>query len=350
MAAMSTGGKSGAVIGRPGDWTCPGCKDLQFARNLKCRRCGTLQPVAPSKPPPLTQGQQAAWKDWKPGMPMPGSGGASSASLPAPMPGPVAPGPVSASAAPLPPGAVGSSPAPASAALAASADNWVCSCCGNSQGASSSSCLLCASPRPAMGSTPQVPQTMASAIAVPALAVPPAAMAGFGVSPASMPATTLGLPGQGSTARPSLAEISPELSQLLLPSPGQALGSTAAVAPVAGSGSAGFDPTRLASTVRIDNIPDTMEVETLVMLFTCMFGSVKDQVIQPDPMLPRRFATLEFTSSEGVQRAITQARFQFGIDELIIRPSTILVPAEAGGRSRGAGGGSERRSRSPKRW
>eukprot|EP00929_Paragymnodinium_shiwhaense_P086449 TRINITY_DN4696_c0_g1_i1.p1 TRINITY_DN4696_c0_g1~~TRINITY_DN4696_c0_g1_i1.p1 ORF type:complete len:612 (-),score=98.74 TRINITY_DN4696_c0_g1_i1:372-2207(-) len=26
--------------GRPGDWTCPECGDLQFARNTACRRCG----------------------------------------------------------------------------------------------------------------------------------------------------------------------------------------------------------------------------------------------------------------------------------------------------------------------
>mmetsp|Transcript_9403 Transcript_9403/g.15180 ORF Transcript_9403/g.15180 Transcript_9403/m.15180 type:complete len:384 (+) Transcript_9403:53-1204(+) len=25
----------------PGDWYCPGCNDLQFARNAECRRCGT---------------------------------------------------------------------------------------------------------------------------------------------------------------------------------------------------------------------------------------------------------------------------------------------------------------------
>eukprot|EP00927_Polykrikos_kofoidii_P024394 TRINITY_DN22196_c0_g2_i2.p1 TRINITY_DN22196_c0_g2~~TRINITY_DN22196_c0_g2_i2.p1 ORF type:complete len:1021 (+),score=165.45 TRINITY_DN22196_c0_g2_i2:183-3245(+) len=30
---------------KPGDWNCPGCSDLQFARNLRCRRCGTLRPA-----------------------------------------------------------------------------------------------------------------------------------------------------------------------------------------------------------------------------------------------------------------------------------------------------------------
>merc|ERR1711933_483205 len=29
---------------RPGDWICPGCRDLQFARNLRCRQCGHSRP------------------------------------------------------------------------------------------------------------------------------------------------------------------------------------------------------------------------------------------------------------------------------------------------------------------
>lgn len=37
---------------RPGDWNCPNCSDLQFARNTACRRCGTAKPdgaVAPEE-------------------------------------------------------------------------------------------------------------------------------------------------------------------------------------------------------------------------------------------------------------------------------------------------------------
>ncbi|CAJ1327212.1 unnamed protein product [Effrenium voratum] len=33
---------------RPGDWTCPGCGDLQFARNQACRRCGVAKPTLQS--------------------------------------------------------------------------------------------------------------------------------------------------------------------------------------------------------------------------------------------------------------------------------------------------------------
>merc|ERR1719343_1285357 len=29
---------------KPGDWICPGCLDLQFARNANCRKCGTPNP------------------------------------------------------------------------------------------------------------------------------------------------------------------------------------------------------------------------------------------------------------------------------------------------------------------
>jgi len=35
---------------RAGDWHCPACFDLQFARNASCRRCGTLRPSAAPEP------------------------------------------------------------------------------------------------------------------------------------------------------------------------------------------------------------------------------------------------------------------------------------------------------------
>lgn len=34
----------GGVDVKPGDWYCPACKDLQFARNAQCRMCGTARP------------------------------------------------------------------------------------------------------------------------------------------------------------------------------------------------------------------------------------------------------------------------------------------------------------------
>lgn len=33
-----------AQYNHPGNWKCPSCKDLQFARNLSCRRCKTSKP------------------------------------------------------------------------------------------------------------------------------------------------------------------------------------------------------------------------------------------------------------------------------------------------------------------
>jgi len=34
----------GGIMEKPGDWYCPGCADLQFARNQECRKCGTANP------------------------------------------------------------------------------------------------------------------------------------------------------------------------------------------------------------------------------------------------------------------------------------------------------------------
>jgi len=47
---MNVGGKGASaggfqMQGMPGDWNCPACGDLQFARNTACRKCGTLNPT-----------------------------------------------------------------------------------------------------------------------------------------------------------------------------------------------------------------------------------------------------------------------------------------------------------------
>lgn len=34
----------------PGDWVCPKCRDLQFARNRTCRMCGTEKPATAERP------------------------------------------------------------------------------------------------------------------------------------------------------------------------------------------------------------------------------------------------------------------------------------------------------------
>lgn len=35
----------GTRVGRPGDWFCVQCGDMQFARNAQCRLCGAKRPV-----------------------------------------------------------------------------------------------------------------------------------------------------------------------------------------------------------------------------------------------------------------------------------------------------------------
>merc|ERR1719433_1869566 len=39
-------GVAAAMRARPGDWVCPQCQDLVFARNRACRLCGTRKPAA----------------------------------------------------------------------------------------------------------------------------------------------------------------------------------------------------------------------------------------------------------------------------------------------------------------
>lgn len=48
----------GASNEKPGDWMCPSCGDLQFARNAECRKCATPKPVVSSN------GQAAKVGDW----------------------------------------------------------------------------------------------------------------------------------------------------------------------------------------------------------------------------------------------------------------------------------------------
>merc|ERR1712151_289390 len=53
MGGMGGGGKKGGnnATMKPGDWTCPSCGDLQFARNASCRQCGKEKPEGAGGPP-----------------------------------------------------------------------------------------------------------------------------------------------------------------------------------------------------------------------------------------------------------------------------------------------------------
>lgn len=42
--AIAGGKGEGVLEDRPGDWTCPKCGDHVFAKNVSCRRCGTANP------------------------------------------------------------------------------------------------------------------------------------------------------------------------------------------------------------------------------------------------------------------------------------------------------------------
>merc|ERR1719343_1415123 len=44
--APSAGGCGGGAVAKlkPGDWVCPNCSDHQFAKNEACRKCGTPKP------------------------------------------------------------------------------------------------------------------------------------------------------------------------------------------------------------------------------------------------------------------------------------------------------------------
>jgi len=45
MGSNANGSMDAAALKQQGDWTCPKCGDLQFARNAVCRMCGIPRPV-----------------------------------------------------------------------------------------------------------------------------------------------------------------------------------------------------------------------------------------------------------------------------------------------------------------
>lgn len=44
-APRPEGAGGSSQVAQPGDWACPACNDLQFARNMACRRCGAPKPA-----------------------------------------------------------------------------------------------------------------------------------------------------------------------------------------------------------------------------------------------------------------------------------------------------------------
>jgi len=158
---IAAGGGAGGDM-KPGDWICPGCGDMQFARNAMCRRCSTPRPHA-----------------------LGGNGGALTAAAGSHGGGNMKPGdwicascqdhqyarnescrrcgaakPPSAAAAggALASGAFGGghgfgAPQPAAAfnvaAMGGKPGDWVCPACGDLQFARNASCRRCGGPKPA---------------------------------------------------------------------------------------------------------------------------------------------------------------------------------------------------------
>lgn len=61
------GGFASSKPGKPGDWMCPQCNDLQFARNDNCRRCGFARPAQAGGGAPAIAGMPARYEkpgDW----------------------------------------------------------------------------------------------------------------------------------------------------------------------------------------------------------------------------------------------------------------------------------------------
>lgn len=54
-------GKGKTKAMKPGDWTCPACGDHQFAKNMECRKCGTPNPDPDSSRAALEAGQAAGF-------------------------------------------------------------------------------------------------------------------------------------------------------------------------------------------------------------------------------------------------------------------------------------------------
>lgn len=71
MMGMGGGGGKGGAATKPGDWHCPNCNDLQFAKNVECRKCGTPNPdlagSLAAKEAGVAAGQASLGENMKPG-------------------------------------------------------------------------------------------------------------------------------------------------------------------------------------------------------------------------------------------------------------------------------------------
>ncbi|CAK0872492.1 unnamed protein product [Prorocentrum cordatum] len=133
------GGGAGGEM-KPGDWACPACGDMQFARNANCRKCGTANPSGPPTPGQYGGGPQVMPGDWS----CPACGDLQfarntncrrcGAGKPADAGGT--------------PGGFGGAPGGFGGGAAFSAGDWNCPACGDHQFARNMQCRKCGTPRP----------------------------------------------------------------------------------------------------------------------------------------------------------------------------------------------------------
>jgi len=115
-------GGGGDADMRPGDWFCPSCGDLQFARNSSCRRCGAMRPAGGGAPMPRSE--QADFSSYQTAMQ-----------------------------------AYYGAPAASTQALGPATNinqevrqgDWICPACGDHQFARNDSCRRCSKPKPSGG-------------------------------------------------------------------------------------------------------------------------------------------------------------------------------------------------------
>merc|ERR1712083_926557 len=61
IAGIDLGAPKEDQVAQEGDWNCPRCNDLQFRRNVVCRRCGCKKPAQAVPIGPLDTSDPEGW-------------------------------------------------------------------------------------------------------------------------------------------------------------------------------------------------------------------------------------------------------------------------------------------------
>lgn len=257
------GGKGGPQM-KPGDWNCTGCGDLQFARNVSCRRCGTPSPA--------------------------GAAGAGAPHLPGGMPWFAEPG------------------------------DWQCPGCNDLQFKRNSTCRKCSTPRPSEAE--QVAMAHQAALAGMAAAAGAGVLGGMAYGFDSMAQVNQHQQMQASQYQQMQAAVfhqeqAAAMHQLALAA--MAVQEAPSVSPATAA--------RLGRTVRVANVPVSMAGDNLILILTGMFGEVKASGRDVDAVTQTPFAVVEFAEPIAAARALQAKTVQFGADAMEISPSDVLADA-----------------------